>query len=97
MSHCAKYLVVFNSHNPVLSVDLVNDVSRAEAIQILGSQFDLVAMEVTGGNATLAGDIDDIKARANAAFTESLKKVCRLLSLVITTLCSHIHNQDKEG
>ncbi|KAL3797863.1 hypothetical protein HJC23_006901 [Cyclotella cryptica] len=47
---------------------------RAEAIQILGSQFDLVAMEVTGGNATLAGDIDDIKARANAAFTESLKK-----------------------
>ncbi len=32
-------------------------------------------MEVTGGNTTLAADIDDIKSRANAAFTESLKKV----------------------
>lgn len=48
---------------------------RAEAVQILGSQFYLVAMEVTGGNTTLAADIDDIKSRANAAFTESLKKV----------------------
>lgn len=81
MSYCANCLAVYNSHFLVLSVDPVNDVSRAEAIQILGSQFDMVAMEVTGGNATLAGDIDDIKARANAAFAESLKKVCLIVSL----------------
>ena len=48
---------------------------RAEAIQILGSQFYLVGMEVMGGNSTFTGDVDDIKARANAAFMESLKKV----------------------
>mmetsp|Transcript_23468 Transcript_23468/g.49120 ORF Transcript_23468/g.49120 Transcript_23468/m.49120 type:complete len:686 (-) Transcript_23468:90-2147(-) len=48
---------------------------RAEAVHILGSQFYLVGLEVTGGNATLGGgDVDDIKARANAAFMESLKK-----------------------
>lgn len=49
---------------------------RAEAVQILGSQFWAVGIEVTGGNVTLAGDVEDIKARATAAFTESLKKVC---------------------
>mmetsp|Transcript_11319 Transcript_11319/g.24886 ORF Transcript_11319/g.24886 Transcript_11319/m.24886 type:complete len:642 (-) Transcript_11319:64-1989(-) len=47
---------------------------RAEAVHILGSQFYLVGLEVTGGNTTLAGDADDIKAQANAAFMESLKK-----------------------
>ena len=47
---------------------------RAEAVHILGSQFWIVALEVTGGNTTLAGDVDDIKAQANAAFMESLKK-----------------------
>jgi len=47
---------------------------RAEAVHILGSQFYLVGLEVTGGNATFGGDVDDIKARANAAFMESLKK-----------------------
>lgn len=49
---------------------------RAEAVQALGTQFYLVGMEVTGGNTTVTGDIDDIKAKANAAFMESLKKVC---------------------
>jgi hypothetical protein len=49
--------------------------SRAEAVQILGSQFYIVAMEITGGNTTLTADIDDIKARASTAFTESMKKV----------------------
>ncbi len=48
---------------------------RAEGIQILGSQFYLVAMEITGGNTTITADIDDIKARASNAFTESMKKV----------------------
>ncbi len=47
---------------------------RAEAVHILGSQFYLVGLEVTGGNTTLAGDVDDIKAQANAAFMESLKR-----------------------
>ena len=47
---------------------------RAEAVHILGSQFYLVGLEVTGGNTTLGGGVDDIKARANAAFMESLKK-----------------------
>eukprot|EP00956_Cyclotella_meneghiniana_P043065 scaffold251527_cov76-Cyclotella_meneghiniana.AAC.2 len=47
---------------------------RAEAVQILGSQFYLVAMEITGGNTTVTADVDDIKARATAAFTESVKK-----------------------
>jgi hypothetical protein len=32
-------------------------------------------MEITGGNTTLTADIDDIKARASTAFTESMKKV----------------------
>ena len=49
---------------------------RAEAVQALGTQFYLVGVEVTGGNTTVTGDIDDIKAKANAAFMESLKKVC---------------------
>ncbi|KAL7535726.1 hypothetical protein ACHAXR_006693 [Thalassiosira sp. AJA248-18] len=44
---------------------------RAEAVHILGSQFWLVGL---GGNTTLEGGLDDIKARANAAFMESLKK-----------------------
>ncbi len=47
---------------------------RAEAVQILGMQFNLVGLEVTaGGNATMAGSAEDIKSRANAAFMESLK------------------------
>jgi hypothetical protein len=50
---------------------------RAEAVYILGSQFYLVGLEATAGwsgNATMTGDAEDIKARANAAFMESLKK-----------------------
>ena len=47
---------------------------RAEAVHILGSQFYLVGLEVTGGNTTSTGNVDDIKAQANAAFMESLKK-----------------------
>ena len=50
---------------------------RAEAVHILGSQFYLVGLEATAGwsgNATRAGDAEDIMARANAAFMESLKK-----------------------
>lgn len=47
---------------------------RAEAVHILGSQFYLVGLEAMGGNTTLGGDVDDIKARANAALMESLKK-----------------------
>ena len=35
---------------------------RAEAVHILGSQFYLLGLEVTGGNTTLSGDVDDIKA-----------------------------------
>ena len=50
---------------------------RADAVQILGSQFYLVAMEITGGNTTVTADVNDIKARATAAFTESVKKVIR--------------------
>ena len=46
---------------------------RAEAVHILGSQFYLVGLEVTGGNTTSTGNVDDIKAQANAAFMESLK------------------------
>lgn len=47
---------------------------RAEAVHILGSQFYLVGLEVAGGNkTTTTGDVDDIKARANEAFMESLK------------------------
>ena len=45
---------------------------RAEAVQILGLQFNHVGLEATAGwdgNATMA----DIKAQANAAFMESLK------------------------
>ena len=56
---------------------------RAEAIRILGTQFYLVGMETTsafkekdGNNSTTSrgGNVDDIKARASAAFVESLKK-----------------------
>jgi len=47
---------------------------RAEAVHILGTQFWLVGLEITGGNTTRAENVDDIKARANAAFMESLKK-----------------------
>mgnify|MGYP006970062891 CR=1 FL=1 len=55
---------------------------RDEAIHILGSQFYLVGMEATtafreknGNRTTLtSGNVDDIKARASAAFVESLKK-----------------------
>ncbi len=48
---------------------------RAEAVHILGSQFYLVGLEATGGNATMGGgDVDDIKARANMAFMESVKR-----------------------
>ncbi len=55
---------------------------RAEVIHILGSQFYLVGMEATmvfrgkNGNGTTStgGKVYDIKARASAAFTESLKK-----------------------
>ena len=61
---------------PKLSFDTSALGSRAEAIQILGSQFYVVAMEITGGNTTLTADIDDIKARATSAFTESMRKVC---------------------
>ena len=47
----------------------------AEAIHILGSQFYVVGLEVSGGNTTLTpGNVDDIKAQANAAFMESLRK-----------------------
>ena len=47
----------------------------AEAVHILGSQFYVVGLEVSGGNTTLTpGNVDDIKAQANAAFMESLKK-----------------------
>ncbi len=48
---------------------------RAEAVHILGSQFWLVGLEVTGGNTTRAENVEDIKNRASAAFMESLKKV----------------------
>lgn len=41
-------------------------------------------MEVTGGNTTLTTDIDDVKARATTAFSESMKKVC--------VLCIHPSN-----
>jgi hypothetical protein len=56
---------------------------RAEAVHILGTQFYLVGMETTssfrdkdGNNSTTSGggNVDDIKARASAAFVESLKK-----------------------
>lgn len=48
---------------------------RAEAVNILGSQFVRVGLEATAGwNVTMAGDAEDIKARANTAFMESLKK-----------------------
>ncbi|KAL7470834.1 hypothetical protein ACHAXS_011124 [Conticribra weissflogii] len=47
---------------------------RAEAVHILGSQFWLVGLEVTGGNTTRAENVEDIKNRASAAFMESLKK-----------------------
>lgn len=52
---------------------------RAEAVHILGAQFSLVGLEATvgrGGNATTmsGGDAEEIKARASAAFMESLKK-----------------------
>ena len=48
---------------------------RAEAVQILGGQFYLVGIEAAGGNArpTTEGDVDDIKARASAAFQESVR------------------------
>jgi len=49
---------------------------RAEAVQILGLQFNLVGLEATvgwDGNATMARSAHDIKAQANAAFMESLK------------------------
>lgn len=38
-------------------------------------------MEITGGNTTVTADVDDIKARATAAFTESVKKVIICLFL----------------
>lgn len=44
---------------------------RAEAVNILGSQFVRVGLEATAG---WDGDAEDIKARANTAFMESLKK-----------------------
>jgi len=48
---------------------------RAEAVHILGSQFYSVGLEISGGNKTvMTMDVDDIKAQANAAFMESLKK-----------------------
>jgi hypothetical protein len=57
---------------------------RAEAIHILGHQFTIVGMEATasstrdkkdGNNGTTSpGNVDDIKARASAAFMESLNK-----------------------
>lgn len=50
---------------------------RAEAVHILGTQFLQVGLEAAAGwngNATMAGDAEDIKARANAAFMESLKQ-----------------------
>lgn len=59
---------------------------RAEAIRILGTQFYLVGMEATsafdgrrggddnGTTRSAGGSVDDIKARASAAFMESLKK-----------------------
>jgi len=49
---------------------------RAEAVHILGSQFYIVGLEASGGNRTVmtTSDVDDIKAQANAAFMESLKK-----------------------
>ena len=53
-----------------------NRLRRAEAIHILGHQFTIVGMEATGdkkdgNNGTTS---DDIKARASAAFMESLNK-----------------------
>jgi len=52
---------------------------RAEAVHILGSQFYIVGLEVSGGNRTVmtSDNVDDIKAQANAAFMESLKKKSR--------------------
>jgi len=52
---------------------------RAEAVHILGSQFYSVGLEVSGGNKTvmMTDNVDDIKAQANAAFMESLKKKSR--------------------
>ena len=49
---------------------------RAEAVHILGSQFYIVGLEASGGNKTVmtTDNVDDIKAQANAAFMESLKK-----------------------
>ncbi|KAL7548268.1 hypothetical protein ACHAWF_011560, partial [Thalassiosira exigua] len=63
---------------------------RAEAVRVLGAEFWRAGLEATeGGNATLAGarkggggrgggggagDADDIKARANAALAESLRR-----------------------
>jgi len=47
----------------------------AEAIHILGSQFYIVGLEESNGNKTLTpGNVDDIKAQANAALMESLNK-----------------------
>jgi hypothetical protein len=50
-------------------------------------------MEITGGNTTLTADIDDIKARATTAFSESMKKVGLFFSVrqqcVITIVISN--------
>ena len=50
---------------------------RAEAVSILGGQFYLVGIEAAGGSdawpGAADGDVDDIKARASAAFQESVR------------------------
>lgn len=49
---------------------------RAEAVRILGGEFYLVGIDAAGGRGARPaadGDVDDIKARASAAFEESVR------------------------
>lgn len=46
---------------------------RAQAVHILGTQFYLVGLKMAG-NVTLPDSVDEIKDRASAAFTESVKR-----------------------